>query len=117
MALSEFEEKKAALEVERFMESKRLPENMRNQLDFGYRIENQSVVLFEIRSIQLPDKPEKKIEAMVAKATYVKTERVWKVYWQRADLQWHRYEPVSEVRELSDFLNLVDEDKHGCFWG
>ncbi|MGH8716972.1 MAG: DUF3024 domain-containing protein [Burkholderiales bacterium] len=31
----------------------------------------------------------------VAKATYVKAQDVWKVFWQRADLKWHRYDPCS----------------------
>jgi hypothetical protein len=48
--------------------------------------------------------PDRIIEDAVAKATYVKTQRVWKVYWQRADLKWHRYDPDPEVDSLDEFL-------------
>ena len=53
----------------------------------------------------------------MAKATYVKKQNVWKVYWQRADLKWHRYDPDPEVPSLQAFLDLVDRDEHACFFG
>jgi len=115
MALKELERKKIEAEVGRFVESKRPPENVRDQVDLGFRIENQSVVLFEIRPRW--DKPEEKMESSVAKATYSKVQQVWKVYWMRADLKWHRYDPIPEVDQLGELLLLVDKDEHACFWG
>jgi len=53
----------------------------------------------------------------VAKATFVRTQAVWRVFWQRADLKWHRYEPEPEVPRLEDFVALVDRDQYGCFFG
>jgi hypothetical protein len=81
MAISEFEVKRCERELEKFLVAKRPPAHVRNQLDFGYRIENQSVELIEIR----PDwqEPEKKMEQPFAKATYVKKEKLWKIYWHR----------------------------------
>jgi hypothetical protein len=49
MAISEFEVKRCERELEKFLVAKRPPAHVRNQLDFGYRIENQSVELVEIR--------------------------------------------------------------------
>ncbi len=46
MALSEFEKKKVEAELSRFIEIHRPPENIRDQLDIGFKLENQSVVLF-----------------------------------------------------------------------
>ncbi len=115
MALSELEQKRVEVVVGRFIESNRPPANIRNQLDLGFRLENQSVVLFEIRPRW--DKPEEKMESPVAKATYSKVQQIWKVYWMRADLKWHRYTPCPDADQLDDFLALVSEDTHGCFWG
>ena len=42
---------------------------------------------------------------------------VWKVFWKRADLKWHRYDPVSEVRTIEQFLAVVEEDEYACFYG
>ncbi len=115
MTISEFEIKRCERELEKFMADKRPPAHIRNELDFGYRIEDQSVVLFEIR----PEwrNPENKIEMPIAKTTYVKSKKVWKVFWQRADLKWYSYEPNPTVKYFEEFLSLVGEDKHACFFG
>lgn len=115
MALSEFETKKIEKEVSAFIEKRRPPPHIRNEVDLGYRIEGQSVEIFEIRPHWRHTG--EKIEEPVAKATYVKTQKVWKVYWQRADLKWHRYDPAPEVETLQDFLGLVDHDEYACFFG
>ena len=57
------------------------------------------------------------MEHPVAKATYVKSQAVWKVYWQRADLKWHRYDPEAAVQTLEDFLAVVEKDEFCCFYG
>lgn len=54
---------------------------------------------------------------MVAKTTYVKKSKTWKVYWQRSDMEWHRYEPTPEVKTLEDFLSLLEKDENCCFYG
>lgn len=57
------------------------------------------------------------MEHAVAKATYVKSRKLWRVYWQRADLKWHRYDPTPQVARIEQFLALVSEDKYACFFG
>lgn len=53
----------------------------------------------------------------MAKTTFVKTENCWKIFWMRADLKWHGYEPDVKVKTLSKFLEVVIEDKYACFFG
>ncbi|HYP68298.1 MAG TPA: DUF3024 domain-containing protein [Thiobacillaceae bacterium] len=43
------------------------------------------------------------MESPVAKATYVKTQGMWKVYWMRADLKWHGYAPAPKVQTVDAF--------------
>jgi hypothetical protein len=115
MAISEFETKRVEKTMEAYLERTRPPVHIRKELDIAYRIENQSVELFEIRpAFRVPNQ---KIEHAIAKATYVKRAKEWRVYWMRADLKWHRYEPVPEVDSLDDFLKIIEEDAHGCFYG
>ena len=115
MAISEFEIKRCEKDLEKFMSKHRPPAHIRSEVDFGCRIENQSVELFEIRSHW--KNPSEQTETLVAKATYIKAKQRWKVYWQRSDLKWHLYEPMAEVKHLEDFLTVVGEDKHCCFFG
>jgi hypothetical protein len=115
MAISEFEIKRVEKIMEGYLARTRPPVEIRNELDIGYRIENQSVELFEIRPT-FKD-PGTKIEHAIAKATYVKREGIWKIYWMRADLKWHRYEPEPEAANLEEFLSVIEDDHHGCFYG
>lgn len=115
MAISEFEIKRCEREVEKFLEVHRPPVHVRNELDLGYRIENQSVELFEIRPQWR--NPKEKVEIPVAKATYVKKDQIWKIYWQRQDQKWHSYTPAPTVKYFEDFLAIVGEDANACFFG
>ncbi len=115
MALSEFEQKRCEKIVGAFIESRRPAAHIRPKLDLGFRVDRQSVEIFEIRPRF--DSPEEKLEHSVAKATFVKSSGTWRVFWQRSDLKWHRYEPAPEVATLEEFVKLVSEDDHACFWG
>ncbi|HSC88696.1 MAG TPA: DUF3024 domain-containing protein [Polyangiaceae bacterium] len=101
--------------VKAFIESRRPPPHLRSQVDLAFRVAGQSVEIFEVRPHW--KQPEIVLEHPVAKATYVKTTSTWRVFWHRSDLKWHRYGPVPEVRSLEDFIQLVAEDAHACFWG
>jgi hypothetical protein len=79
MVFSEFERKKYEKAFEAFMEKRRPAAKIRDQVDLGYRITGQSVEIFEIRALW--DDPAQKIEAAIAKATFVKKHNVWQVFW------------------------------------
>jgi len=115
MAISEFEIKKCEKELEAFMKVRRPPAHIRNELDLAYKIEDQSVEIFEVRPQWR--NPAEKMEHPVAKATFVKSQKCWKIFWQRSDLKWHGYEPALTVTTFEEFLSLVAEDKHACFFG
>jgi len=115
MAFSEFEIKRIEKEVAKFMQKRRPAPHIRDQIDFGFRIKDQSLELFEIRPRW--NNPSEKTESAIAKTTYVKTKRIWKIYWQRQDLKWHGYQPKPEVNTVDEFLAVVDQDAHACFFG
>jgi len=101
--------------VQKYIEQKRPPVELRDKVDLGYSFEDQKVILFSIR----PDwhDPNKKMESPIAKAWYTKTNKNWKIYWMRASGKWVLYEPHPEVKDIASFLEVVEEDIHGCFWG
>jgi len=115
MAFNEIEKKRIEKTVGRYIEEKRPPIEIRHEVDLSFRIEGQSVEIFEIRPLW--DKPKEKVEEAVAKATYVKSQNLWKVHWQRADLKWHRYDPDPEVYTIDAFLEVVERDEYSCFFG
>jgi len=115
MAFSEFELKMVEKAVKGFIEKRRPPPHIRKELDLGYRLKNQSVEIFEIRPCW--DNPKEIVEIPIAKATYMKSQGVWKIYWQRADSKWHGYEPQPEAKNIEEFLSVVGSDEYACFFG
>lgn len=115
MAFPQFEYKRIEALTDELLDKRRPPVELRDQVDIGFKIEKQSVIIFEIRPSWR--NPDQKTERMLAKATFISSQKIWKIYWQRADLKWHSYEPLSKTDKFEDFLAAVDEDKFGCFWG
>ena len=99
--------------LENYLDEIRPPENRRNELDVAYKIENQSVTIYEIRPRY--DNPEIKIECDIARATWVRVRGYWKIFWKRADLKWHSFTPHPTAKTIQEFVDVVEEDKYGCF--
>jgi len=116
VALSEFELARVQRAMDALMKQRRPPPELRQKLDLGFRVTGQSVEIFEIRPAWRGPADEKH-ELAVAKATYVRTRGVWRVFWQRRDLKWHGYEARPEVNSVDEFASLVAEDVHACFFG
>lgn len=101
--------------MENYVAAIRPPEHVRTQLDISYIIDKQHVILVEVRPNLLH--PDQIMEIGYARATYVKSTDKWKVYWMRANRKWSKYDPMPEVDNLGDFVQLVEEDKYHCFKG
>jgi hypothetical protein len=115
MPFSEFEIKRYEKILNGFIDKNRPPIEVRNQVDLHFKIENYSVLIYETRPKW--NDSTKILEIPIAKATYVNKSKIWKIYWQGSSLKWQGYEPQATVNALEDFLEVVSEDKYGCFWG
>ena len=115
MPFTDLEHKRYGKIVDQFIEQRRPAPELRDKVDLSFRIDNQSIEIFEIRPAW--NNPSRKLESPAAKATWIKTQQRWKVFWMCADLKWHGYEPCPHVKTLKEFLQLVDGDPYGCFWG
>ncbi len=115
MAFDEFTYNRVKEISQKYIELSRPPAHIRDKLDIGFRIEDQSVILFEIR----PDyrRPHIKIEPPIAKATYIKSKGLWKIFYFRSDMKWHGYKPNLFVKRFEEFFVIVDKDEYYCFWG
>ena len=113
--MNDIERKRIENAVAAFVAKRRPPAHLRDQVDLSFRFDGRSVEIFEIRPRW--NKPAERIEEAIAKARYVKARDRWLVYWQRADLKWHKYDPMPEVRTVDAFLRVVDDDEYACFFG
>ncbi len=115
MAFNNIEKTRYAQVVDAYIQSRRPPPHLRDQLDLSFCIQDQSIVIFELRAVF--HQPGLKIESPVAKTTYVRTQNHWKLFWMRQDLKWHGYEPHLFSDTLEQALAVVGADQHACFWG
>ncbi len=115
MTISEFELKRIEKLVGRYVEKNRPESHIRSQLDISFRIAGQSFEIFEIRPQW--DDPTQKIEGPIAKSTYVKSKKIWRLYWMRADMKWYRYKPFPSSDSLEKILEVIEQDSQHCFWG
>jgi Protein of unknown function (DUF3024) len=93
----------------------RVPEHVRDKVEFRFRRDGQSFILFEWR----PRFMEPKIwaELGVAKFTYVQKNRTWKLFCLDRNLKWRRYVNLPESDVLEELLKEVDQDPLFIFWG
>ena len=115
MPMTEIEIRRVERAVSAFLERRRPPAHLRAEVDLSFRFEEQRLEIFEIRPRWRH--PSELLEHSIAKARYLNSRREWHIYWKRADLKWHRYEPVATVKTVEQFLKVVDEDQYGCFFG
>ncbi len=111
MEILNFEEKIIA----NYIESIRPPVEVRKQLDIGYTFENNELIIFEIRPFFMDET--KIINSPFVRTKFVKSRKIWKIYWMRASGKWELYEPDPIVKDLPAFFEILDLDEYGCFRG
>lgn len=100
---------------EEFLKKNRPDREIRAMLDLAYRTEGLNLFIVEIRPVW--NNPSEKMETPVAKATFVKSKGIWKVYWMRGNLKWYTYPQKPQVNSVNEFFNLVEKDELHCFFG
>ncbi len=101
--------------MEKYIDSIRPEPEIRPKLDMSYELTDHSLFLLEIRPAW--NNPRIILREPYAKATFVQSKNIWKIYWMRGNLKWYPYDPKPTVKKLSDFLKIVDEDAYHCFKG
>jgi hypothetical protein len=98
-----------------FLQRRRPRPEIRDQVDLKIDIKGHELTVLEVRP-RYNDKSTI-VEHGVAKMKWVGTKKVWRLFWMRADLKWHAYDPKSEARTIGALFEEVEKDPHGCFFG
>lgn len=113
MAFNDLEYHEVKKEAASFVESKRPPVHIRSKLDMIYSIDNQTVLIAGVRPA-IMGKLGDILEEPYVKITYVRSKKTWNLYWMRGTLNWELY---SAADTLTEALEMVRVDAHGCFFG
>ena len=116
MAFAELELARINRALGGFMKKHRPLPHIRRELDLKSRVVGQSIELFEVRPAWR-GAPGETMENPIAKIRFVRTQRLWQLFWMRQDLKWHGYEPAPVSDSLEQALAVVSEDSNACFFG
>jgi len=114
MAFSEIEIQRIKKIVGGFCTQKTRPD-LKDKLRYDYILEKQSVFIREIRPMW--NNPDEFTKLPFVKMTWVKSQKVWKLYWQRANGKWVQYEEFPQSRDLDEIIQAIDDDVYHCFFG
>jgi hypothetical protein len=114
MAFNELDLRRIERVVGDFCRQRTRPE-VADELRLIYETHGQSVVISEER----PDwrDPKERMHTPVAKLRFVRASGLWTLYWMRADLNWHAYEPAPPSRDLAELVEVVGRDEYCAFFG
>lgn len=116
MAFTEHELAEHTLTLEEhFWSRRRPPLHLRDKIREGQRFDDQAIELFFVRPAY--NRPGEFTESPIAKVQFVRAKNIWRIFWQRADLKWHRYPPYPEAQSLTAALAIIHQDSNGCFFG
>jgi hypothetical protein len=94
---------------------RRPPLHLRDKVREGQRFTERTLELFLVRPVF--NRPGEHTEEPIAKLEHLSRLRVWRIFWKRADGNWHRYQPCPEAPSLAEALRVIDEDANACFFG
>lgn len=114
MALSAIQVAEVSDLLSRYSDA-RVPPGVREEIRLGFRINGNSVTLFETRPRF--QRPEEWAESPVARFRYNKSQSEWALFWRDRNQRWHRYDLKRPSKRLQTLLNEVDRDPTGIFWG
>ncbi len=92
------------------------PPQHADELRFVYDVEGHAVSIYEERP-PWDRRPGPWTRHGVARFRYVRARGEWVLYWMRADLKWHLYDPAPPMRDLATLVHVVENDHHCAFFG
>ncbi|MBC9798277.1 DUF3024 domain-containing protein [Sinomicrobium weinanense] len=98
--------------VQDYLDSRLLPNEKKEDSPVYFSYENQTLEIYTIYDIDIGE-----MKFPIAKAKRIKSRGIWKVYCMGRYMKWTPYNQQPEVKDIYEFLKLIDEDEHSLFWG
>ena len=95
---------------------RKVPPELKKSVDYDYEIDGQAVTILEVRPAWRGS-PGEVTRMPIARFRFVKVTGFWKIFWMRSSGKWQSYEPMFEVNDLVDALDVIESDQYGCFFG
>jgi hypothetical protein len=92
------------------------PAEHADKLRYVYDIDGHAVSLMEERP-PWDSTPGDWTRLGIARFRFFRSRGEWQLYWMRADLKWHVYEPIEPTPDLASLVRVVEQDQYCAFFG
>ncbi len=113
MPIPELEQAKVTRLLDAFCQ--KVPEAIRQQLEYVYRIERSTVLLLERRPHFR--NAARHTEHSIAKFVYSPKVGGWSLRWRDRNAKWHQYDGFENRPHFRDLLREVEDDPTAIFFG
>jgi hypothetical protein len=94
-----------------------VPADVRDKLRIECDVSGRDVVIVERRPPWGPEAGPEWTTTPVALLRYLKSRRVWRLYWRGSDERWHEYPELPFSASVEELLHELDRDPTALFWG
>jgi hypothetical protein len=91
------------------------PPQLADELRIVYDVDGHSVSILEERPPW--DGVGERTRRGIARFRYVRSHRLWTLYWMRQDLKWHLFASGMAAANLAELVAVVEENRYGAFFG
>jgi Protein of unknown function (DUF3024) len=95
----------------------RVPEHARHQVRIECEVSGRDLTVVERHPPWPPEAGPEWMRTPVARLRYVRSRRVWRLYWIDSDDRWHEYPELPFAPDVADLLAELEEDPTALFWG
>ncbi|MGH3992837.1 MAG: DUF3024 domain-containing protein [Pseudonocardiaceae bacterium] len=97
--------------------SERVPQRARHQVRVDCDVAPRHLTIVECRAPWQADDGPEWTRFPIARLRYVKTSKMWELYWRDRNLHFHVYDRIGPAASVEELLVEIDRDPTGIFWG
>lgn len=97
--------------------SARVPEHARHRVRIECEVDQRDLTIVELHPPGAPEAGDQWMRTPVARLRYLRSRRVWRLYWADRNDRWCAYLQLPFAPDVVDLLAEVDEDPTALFWG
>jgi hypothetical protein len=95
----------------------RVPDDARDEVRVELEEGRQAVTIMECRLPWREDFGPEWTRLPIARLRYVRSTRLWTLYYHRHTGRWERYPLLTSTRRIDELLGEIDRDPICIFWG
>lgn len=95
----------------------KVPARVRDKVRIECEADGRDVTIVESHAPSQLGAEEEWMRSPVARLRYMKSRRIWRLYWVDSNDRWHQYPELPWAPDVGELLAEIDRDPTALFWG